>query len=229
MTFDLLTIFPKIFDSYFQESILRRAQKEKQIQINVHNIRDYTQDKHKTTDDLPYGGGPGMVMTLPPIYRTLKSILPKRVGFKGLKPEQKNKSRVILLSTRGKTFNQKKAEELLRFERLILVCGRYEGVDQRLADHFVDEEISMGRFVLTGGELPAMVIVDAITRLIPGVLGNIESLREESFSKTSPKLKSQIEYPQYTRPRDFHGLKVPRVLLSGDHQTIQEWRQKNRK
>lgn len=224
MTFDLLTIFPNIFNSYLSESILGRARKQGLIKINIHNLRDYTLDKHKTTDDLPYGGGPGMVMKVEPIYRALKDIVPERILKEGLKKEKGKNPRIILFSTQGDIFNQKKVQELSGYQKLILICGRYEGVDQRVARYLVDEEISMGDFVLTGGELPAMIIVDAVSRLLPGVLGNKESLEEESFRKGAER-----EYPQYTRPAQFLNWKVPKVLLSGDHREIKEWRERNKK
>lgn len=224
MLFNILTIFPDIFNSYFSESILGRAQNKGLVKIKIHNLRDYTRDKHKTTDDVPYGGGAGMVMKIEPIYRALKKILPSRISLKGIS-RSNSSSRVILLSSRGKTFNQKMARDLSHFKKLVLICGHYEGVDQRVADYFVDEEISIGNFVLTGGELPAMVIVDAVSRLIPGVLGNEESLNEESFSLP----ENNIEYPHYTRPENFQGLKVPKVLLSGDHHKIKRWREEQTK
>lgn len=221
MIFHLLTTFPDIFSSYFSESILGRAQKSGAIQIKVHNLRDFTADKHKTTDDTPYGGGAGMVMKIEPIFRALESILPKRITQQGIKNQGSDKkSRVILTSARGAIFNQKKAQKYTSYEDVIIICGHYEGVDQRVADHFCDEELSIGQYVLTGGELAAMTVVDATSRLLPGVLGNAASLSEESFSKN---LK-QIEYPHYTRPADFQGLKVPADLLSGDHEKIENWR-----
>ncbi len=192
--------------------------------MNIHNLRDFTRDKHKTTDDLPYGGGPGMVMKVEPIFRALKAIIPERIGPRGLKGGRRVKSKIILLSARGKTFDQKKARELSRIDRLVLICGRYEGVDQRVGDFLVDNELSIGSFVLSGGELPAMLIVDTVSRLVPGVLGNKESLGEESFSVGFNK-----EYPHYTRPREFHGFKVPKVLFSGDHEKIKKWRKKHQK
>lgn len=223
MTFDILTIFPKIFASYFQESMIKRAQVKGKIKIKIHNLRDFTFDQHRTTDALPYGGGPGMVMKVEPIYRALQKILPRRVAHVEIQPEKDaQKSRVILLSARGKILNQKQVEKLARFKKIVLICGHYEGVDERVSA-FVDEQISIGRYVLTGGELPAMVIVDAVSRLLPGVLGNQASLQEESFSPAGE------EYPQYTRPAQFHGLAVPKVLLSGDHQAIRDWRQKQKK
>lgn len=209
MQFNLLTIFPHIFDSYFNESILKRAQKKKLISIKIHNIRDFATDKHKTVDDKPYGGGPGMVMKVEPIYRCLKSIKKKRDNH------------IILLSPRGKTFDQKMAKRLSGFQQLILISGRYEGIDERLKP-FVDEEISIGNYVLTGGEIPALVIADAVARLLPGVLGDAESNKDESFTLSS----CYLEYPHYTRPEKFKGKKVPKVLLSGHHGKIAAWRKK---
>ena len=218
MKFDIITIFPKIFDSYFNESILARARKNKLVKIDVHNLRDYTEDKHKTVDDTPYGGGVGMVLKIEPIYKVLKKI----VGKKRIK----NKTKIILLSAKGKKFDQAMARRFSKLDKLILICGRYEGVDERVAKYLVDEEISVGDYVLTGGEIPAMVVVDSVSRLIKGVLGNKESIKEESFSK-----KDYLEYPHYTRPEIFSpdkktNWKVPEVLLSGNHQKIEEWKEK---
>ncbi len=219
MTFDILTIFPHIFDSYLAESILKRAQARGLIEIAIHNLRDYTQDAHKTTDYVPYGGGPGMVMKIEPIYRALKKLVPNRISKMGLQnPEGGNKDvEIILLSARGKIYTQKEAQQYARKKRLILICGRYEGVDERVSK-FVDRVLSIGPYVLTGGEVAAMAIVDSVSRLLPGVLGNTESLKEESYSLPG------IEYPQYTRPEEYHGWKVPEVLLSGDHKKISEWK-----
>jgi len=209
MKFNIITIFPKIFDSYFNESIIKRAQKNKIIDIKIHNLRDWTTDKHKTVDDTPYGGGAGMVMKVEPIYKSLKSI-------KSLK------SKVILLSAKGKKWDQQLAKKYSRLDNIILICGRYEGVDERITS-FIDEEISIGDYVLTGGEIGAMTIVDSIIRLLPGALGNIESAKDESHSQ-----KGILEYPQYTKPAIFQAgkkkLKVPDVLLSGNHKKIEEWR-----
>lgn len=226
MQFHIITIFPNIFDSYFNESIIKRAQQKKLIKINIHNLRDYTTDKHKTTDDKPYGGGPGMVMMIEPIYNCL-------LQFK-LKPGKSN-SKIILLSAQGRQLNQEMAVKLAKLKKITLICGRYEGVDQRVADNLIDKEISIGDYILTGGELPGMVIVDAVTRLVPNVI-KPESLSEESFSlaaqnktgsKTGKGTDKMLEYPQYTRPENFQGWTVPGVLLSGDHQKIQEWRKKH--
>lgn len=205
--FDLLTIFPDIYNSYLGESILKRARKNKLIDVQIHNIRDYATDKHHTTDDRPYGGGPGMVMKVEPIYRCLKSI------------RRKKKARTILLSAKGKTFDHKMAQSYAKkYNHLILIAGHYEGVDERIM-HYVDEEISIGNYVLTGGELPSLVITDAVTRLIPGVLGDSTSTTEESHSTTG-----YLEYPQYTRPETFKGKRVPNELLSGNHKEIKAWR-----
>ncbi len=215
MQYDILTIFPNIFDSYINESILGRAQKSKKIKIKVHDIRKNATDKHKTVDDKPYGGGPGMVMMVEPIYKTLKKI------------KRKENSKVVLLSAKGKTWTQQKAQRYKNLDQLILICGHYEGVDERV-NNFIDEEISIGDYVLTGGELGALVLLDSTARLIPGVLGKEASLKEESHSK-----KGYLEYPQYTRPEIFKIVKkqykVPEILLSGHHAKIEEWRQKNSK
>jgi tRNA (guanine37-N1)-methyltransferase len=228
MKFNILTIFPEMFTSYLNESILGRAQKNKLIKFNILNIRDFTTDKHRKTDDSPFGGGPGMVMKVEPIFNALKTL-------------KKSKTRIILLSAKGKTFDAKEAKRLSKYKNLTFICGRYEGVDERVAKYLADEEMSIGNYVLTGGELPAMVIVDAVSRFIPGVLGKEESLKEESFSFESNKkleignwkLEIQKEYPQYTRPEVFSpkkGVKwaVPKILLSGDHKKIEEWRKKQR-
>ncbi|MEA3272870.1 MAG: tRNA (guanosine(37)-N1)-methyltransferase TrmD [Patescibacteria group bacterium] len=212
MKIDILTIFPNMFDCYLNESILKRAQKKKLVSFKIHDIRKFTKDKHKTADDKPYGGGPGMVMKVEPIYSTLSKI------------KKTKKTRVVLLSAKGKTFNQKTAKRLAKYNQLILICGRYEGVDERVAKHLTNEEISIGDYVLTGGELPAMVVADSVTRLIPDVLGKKESLAEESFVK-----EGYLEYPHYTRPEEFKKWKVPKVLTSGDHKKIDEWRKKESK
>jgi len=221
MKFDVITIFPEIFNSYFNESILKRAQKNDLIKIQIHNLRDFTDDERKTVDDTPYGGGAGMILKIEPIYRCLQSLKSKVESLK-------SKSRTILFSAKGKKFTQEGARRLSQYENLILLCGRYEGVDERVKENLVDEEISIGDYVLTGGEIPAMILVDSISRLIPGVLGNPDSLAEESFNlkleAKSQKLEAGVEYPQYTKPEEFAGWKVPEVLLSGNHGKIKEWR-----
>lgn len=207
MRVDILTIFPDAFSCYFDESILKRAQKKKLLRLTVHDLRRWSPDVHRTVDDRPYGGGPGMVMKVEPIWRALKDL--KVV---------KKTARVILTSAKGKQFTQADARRLAKHKRIVILCGRYEGVDERVAEHLADEEISVGPFVLTGGELPAMIMVDAISRHIPGVLGKKESLEEIHGS-----------FPQYTRPEIFKKWKVPPVLLSGDHKKIQDWRTKQAK
>jgi tRNA (guanine37-N1)-methyltransferase len=202
-----------MFDCYFKESMIKRAQDKKSVKINLYNFRDFAKSKHKNVDDRPYGGGPGMIFKVEPIYRCLKNIQRKKSASW--------QTKIILLSPQGKTFNQEMAKKFSKLNQLILICGRYEGFDERVKK-FVDEEISIGNYVLTGGELPAMVIVDTVARLVPGVLGKAESLLEETFCK-----KGYVEYPQYTRPEMFKGLKVPKVLLSGDHQKVKKWRKRH--
>jgi tRNA (guanine37-N1)-methyltransferase len=209
MKFDILTLFPGMFEGPFGESIIRRAVESGLIDIRLHNIRDYAFDKHRTTDDYPYGGGAGMVMKPEPLAACIEEVRAARPA-----------ARVILTTPQGKPFNQPLAEELVREEELLIICGRYEGVDERVRELFVDDEISLGDFVLTGGEIAAMVIVDAVSRLIPGVLGSDESAAGDSFSD------GLLEYPQYTRPPEFRGLGVPEVLLSGNHQEIARWRRR---
>lgn len=209
MRFDILTLFPSLVLPYFEDSILKRAVEKKKMRIFVHDIREFSADKHKKADDTPYGGGAGMVMTCQPLFDAIKAV------------KKKNKGPVIYLSAGGKRFKQKKAEDLAKSKGMILICGHYEGIDQRVIDKFVDEEISIGDFVLTGGELAALTVVDAVTRLIPGVLGAEESAAEESFSE---KLGGWLEYPHYTKPSNYKGLEVPEVLLSGNHAEIAKWR-----
>lgn len=222
MQFDIITIFPKIFNSYFGESIIKRARKNKLIEIKIHNLRDFTADKHRTVDDTPYGGGAGMVLKIEPIWQCVQSL---KLKIKN----KKSKIRTILFSAKGKKYSQADARRLAKYDNIIMICGRYEGVDERVAKHIADEEISIGDYILTGGEIPTMILVDSITRLLPGVLGNIESLAEESFSKKIPNTQypipnTYLEYPQYTRPEEFQNWKVPSVLLSGNHKKISEWR-----
>lgn len=211
MRFDIVSIFPESIRGYAEASILKRAQKEGIIDIHFHQLRDWTTDKHHTTDDTPYGGGAGMVMKVEPFDRCLTAL-------KQIEPEQK--TRTILLSAKGKRFTQSEAKRLTDYDRLIFFCGRYEGVDERVAEHLADEEISLGDFVLTGGELPAMIIVDAVARLLPGTLGNEVSAVTESFSDGVTR-----EHPQYTKPEVYRGWTVPKVLLSGHHADIEAWRQ----
>ena len=208
MQFDILTIFPQFFESSLQVSLLGKAITQKKLNVALHNFRDFATDKHKTVDDVPYGGGPGMVLKPEPLVNTIESISGKK------------KSKCILLTPRGTLFNQKMARQMAKLDQLILICGRYEGVDERVCELVVDEEISIGDYVLNGGEVAALVLLETVARLIPGVLGNEASLSHESFNE------GLLEYPQYTRPPELRGLKVPKVLLSGDHKKIIEWRKK---
>ncbi len=225
MRFDIITIFPNIFSSYLGEGIIKRAQAKKLVKINIHNLRDYTKDKRKTVDDRPYGGGFGMVLMVEPIYQAVKDIK-KRLRVKGSKSAS-GRRKVILLSAKGKRFNQSMAQRFSKLDQLILICGRYEGIDERVAKYIADEEISVGDYILTGGELPAMNIVDTVTRLVSGVIAK-GSLKEESFSQ-----EKYIEYPHYTRPESVkingRKRKVPKIILSGNHQKIEKWQEKHSK
>ena len=205
MRIDVLTLFPNMFEP-LKESIISRATKTQKIDINVINIRDFSKDKHKKCDDYTFGGGPGMLMMAQPIYDAITSI-------EGYKEALK-----IYLSPKGKVFNQSESKRLSKYNHLILLCGHYEGVDQRVIDLLIDEEISIGDYVLTGGELPAMVLIDSVSRLIDGVLGGDESAEIETFKD------NLLEYPQYTKPREFMGISVPEVLISGDHAKVDKWR-----
>jgi tRNA (guanine37-N1)-methyltransferase len=253
MQFDILTLFPEMFGAClaesrrtcpdistkskfsgvpFSESMIKRALEKGIVKINIHNLRNWAKDKHKTVDDTPYGGGAGMVMRVDIVDKAISNI--KYQISKRSKPKNK-KLKTILLTPQGKPFNQKIAQTLTEYSNLILICGHYEGFDERVREHLVDEEISIGDYILTGGELPAMVLVDVISRLIPGVLGKKESLKYESFSEIHPRLSTSkvrdksasirvLEYPQYTRPEVYRGWKVPKILLSGNHQEIETWR-----
>ncbi len=203
MKFDVLTLFPEMFEP-LKTSIIGKAVEKKLIDINITNIRDFSEDKHKKVDDTPYGGGAGMIMKPDVVYRAYQSV-------------KENKAKVIYLSPQGKTLNQQKVEDLSKESHLILLCGHYEGIDQRVLDKIVDEEISIGDYVLTGGEIPAMVLIDSVSRYVEGVLKQ-DSIQEESFSN------GLLEYPQYTRPEIFEGEAVPEILLSGHHQNIEKWR-----
>jgi len=212
MRIDIITIFPRMFEPVLNQSMIKRAQAAGKVKICVHNLRDYTLDKHHKVDDRPFGGGSGMVMNAEPIFRAVERI--KKSVKSRKKPE------VILLCPQGEGLTQKLSNSLSRKKHLILICGRYEGVDERVRQYLVDREISIGDYVLTGGELPAMVLVDSITRLIPGVLGDKNSLNFESF------VGNLLEYPQYTRPANFRRMCVPGILLTGNHEKIQDWRKK---
>jgi len=207
MHFEILTLFPEMFSSYFGESILKRAQEKDIISFSFVNIRDFAQSRHRIVDDRPFGGGDGMVMKPEPVYRAICHAR-----------NRSSMTRVILMGAHGRVFNHKIASELSEYPDITLLCGRYEGVDERIRQYYIDEEISVGDYILTGGELAAMIVVDAVARLVTGVLGNPESSGDESFSE------GLLEYPQYTRPRVFMDKEVPDVLLSGDHKKIDAWR-----
>ena len=211
MIFDIMTLFPDLVEYVLGESIIGRAQKSGAIEVATYNIRDYSENKHRRVDDTPYGGGKGMLMMAPPIYRCYEAICQKRES-------EELKRRVIFMSPSGTLLNQKKAEELAQYDQLVILCGHYEGVDRRIIDEIVDEEISIGDYVLTGGEIPACILVDCVARLREGVLADPECYENESISS------GLLEYPQYTRPYEFHGVPVPEVLISGHHENIDRWR-----
>ena len=211
MIFDIMTLFPDLVNYVLNESVIGRAQKSGAIEIEAHNIRDFSRDKHRRVDDTPYGGGKGMLMMAPPIYNCYADILNQR-------QTDKQKRKVVYMSPAGKLLNQQIADELAANEHIIILCGHYEGVDRRIIDEIVDEEISIGDYVLTGGEIPACILVDSVSRLVDGVLSAPECYLDESITG------GLLEYPQYTRPYEFHGAKVPDVLISGHHENIDKWR-----
>jgi len=221
MKFSIITIFPSIFDSFKKEALIARAVKKRLIMFDIRNLRDYTSDAHKTVDGRPYGGGVGMVMLVEPIKKAITALRGK-------------KSRVIVFSAKGKKFNQAIARQWSKYDQLILICGRYEGIDERVIKHIADEEISIGDYVLFGGEVPAMVVVEAVSRMIPGTVGKQKSIEDESFSELKGIDKAEasglLEYPHYTRPEKIvisgKNRKVPKVLLTGDHKKIESWRRK---
>jgi len=226
--FDIITIFPKIFDSFLKESLIKKAQDKGLIKIRIYNLRDFTNEKHQTVDDRPYGGGFGMVLKIEPIFNSLKSLARFKVQSSKLKIKNQ-KSKIILFTPRGRKFNQKLAYQLSKLDQVIMICGRYEGIDERVAKHIANMELSIGDYDLMGGDLPAMVVIEAVARLVPGVLGKTELLKERITKK-----RGFVEYPQYTRPEVFSPQKgvywkVPKVLLSGDHKKIGEWRRKYQK
>lgn len=211
MRFDIMTLFPDVVDSVLSSSIIGRAQESGIVEVHSHNIRDFSENKHRRVDDTPYGGGMGMLMSAVPIYGCYKSIIEAQ-------GDDNKRRRVIYMSPRGKVLTQKKAYELTQYDNIIILCGHYEGVDERIIEEIVDEEISIGDYVLTGGELPACVLVDCVSRMLEGVLTNEDCWRGESIAS------GMLEYPQYTRPYDFRGRLVPEVLLSGHHANIEKWR-----
>lgn len=209
MRIDIMTLFPEALDAFLSESIIGRARASGAVEINFHNIRDYSEDKHRRVDDTPYGGGMGMLMAAPPIYNC----------FSAITEGKENENRyVVYMSPGGKTLNHEKVKQLAKYDNLVILCGHYEGVDQRIIDEIVNEEISIGDYVLTGGELPACVLTDCVCRLLPGVLSDNVCFEDESFAT------GLLEYPQYTRPYEYHGVKVPDVLISGNHAKIAEYR-----
>jgi tRNA (guanine37-N1)-methyltransferase len=228
MRFDIITIFPDFFESFLNEALIARAQKNKLITIRSHNLRDWTDDNHKTVDGKPYGGGVGMVLMVEPIMKAVKDIKRK---------SKAKKIKTVVFSPKGKKFNQAMARKFSKLNQIIMICGRYEGIDERVAKYIADEEISIGDYVLFGGEVPAMVVTEAVTRLLPGAVGKQQSIEDESFKKVEGIVKDQIkkflEYPHYTRPEVIRingtARKVPAVLLSGNHKKIEKWRKRHAK
>ncbi len=227
MRFDLITIFPEFFSGPFEYGIMRRARESGLVETHIHDLRSFTHDRHRTVDDRPFGGGEGMVLKPAPIFEAVDSLL-------GGDTQPANKTRIVLLSAAGKLFRQETARLFSTVDRLILICGRYEGVDERVAEHLATDELSIGDFVLSGGELPAAAIVDAVTRLIPGALGNEDSALNESFSEAldepaaagprAPSARGILDFPHYTRPQCFRGWEVPEILVSGNHEQVRRWR-----
>ena len=209
MKFDVFTVLPEVMQAYLSASILGKAQESGKLRVDLHNLRDYTMDKHRTTDDEPYGGGGGMIMKPEPVFRAVEAVL----------GAQRTVVPIILLTPQGRVFNQAIASELSGYDQIALLCGRYEGVDERVRAHLVSDEISIGDYVLTGGELPAMVVIDAVARLLPGVLGDEQAAEKDSHSE------GLLEHPHYTRPPEFRNWEVPEVLRSGDHVAIERWRE----
>lgn len=214
MTIDILTVFPEMVEGAIGHSILKRARDSGRLRIGVHDIRDYAHDRHRSTDDAPFGGGPGMVMKPEPLFEAVESLACQPP------PEGADRPLVVLMTPQGRRFDQAEARRLARLPWLLIICGHYEGVDERVREHLADEELSIGDYVLTGGELPALVVVDAVARLIPGVLGDEESASRDSFAE------GLLEYPHYTRPAEFRGWRVPEVLISGHHAEIDKWRRR---
>ena len=240
MRFDLITIFPEFFAGPLQHGIIRRAREAGIIEIHVQDLREFTKDRHRTVDDRPFGGGEGMVLKPEPLFEAVESLLGHSVGDAVAKPQLDAHTAVALLSAAGKRFTQETARRYAQLDRIVFLCGRYEGVDERVAEHLASEEISIGDFVLSGGELPAALVVDAVTRLLPGALGNEASSQNESFSLLERAQHSQaaalhkvlshsqtvLDFPHYTRPADFRGWKVPEVLIGGNHAEVAKWRQR---
>lgn len=233
MKIDILTLFPEMFKGPFDESILKRAHDKSLVEINIHNLRKWAKDKHKSVDDRPYGGGVGMILKVDILFDAISALTEQakvNLNKKSRSTQTKRKHRIVLLDAGGETYTQKKALEYSKLDYLLLIAGHYEGVDHRVHEHLVDEVVSIGDYVLTGGEIPAMVIADSAVRLIPGVLEKEEATKSESFSSyyhtTVRGINAVLEYPQYTRPENFKRWKVPSVLLSGNHKKISEWKHK---
>ena len=237
MRFDLITIFPEFFAGPLDYGIVRRAREAGLVEIHVQDLREFTKDRHKTVDDRPFGGGEGMVLKPEPLFEAVEKLLGHRVGDASERVAPEPSTAIVLMSAAGRLFTQETARRFANLERLILICGRYEGVDERVAEHLATEEISVGDYVLSGGELPAAIVVDAITRLLPGALGNEASTENESFREPSPGgvtsavdhrptsgARLLLDYPHYTRPSDFRGWKVPEVLIGGNHAEVAKWR-----
>ena len=237
MRFDLITIFPEFFAGPLDHGIVRRAREAGIVQIHVQDLREFTKDRHKTVDDRPFGGGEGMVLKPEPLFEAVEKLLGKSMGDSVQAPALPTETTVVLLSAAGKLFTQETARRLAKLERIVLICGRYEGVDERVAEHLATEEISVGDYVLSGGELPAAIVLDAVTRLLPGALGNEASTENESFRKLEAeesvsmageshprKARLLLDYPHYTRPAEFRGWKVPDVLIGGHHAEVAKWR-----
>jgi len=214
MQFEVFTLLPEVFPPYLESSIILRARQRGLVSVNVHNIRDFTHDKHHTTDDTPYGGGGGMVMKVEPVFEAIETVL--GLGAHHTPPQPALP--IIMLTPQGRVFTQAVADELSHHQKIALLCGRYEGLDERIREHLVTDEISIGDYVLTGGELPALILIDAVSRLIPGVLGDPDGAADDSHAT------GLLEYPHYTRPPEFRGWKVPDILLSGDHGKVEKWR-----
>jgi tRNA (guanine37-N1)-methyltransferase len=235
MRFDLITIFPEFFSGPLEHGIVRRAREVGIVDVRAQDLREFTKDRHRTVDDRPFGGGEGMVLKPEPLFEAVESLLGHNLGDANQKIGLKAKTAIVLMSAAGRLFNQETARQYAQFERVIFICGRYEGVDERVAEHLATEEISIGDFVLSGGELPAMLVIDAVTRLLPGALGNEASSQNESFSAMQNAVATSnresrvtahlaLDFPHYTRPADFRGWKVPEVLIGGNHADVAKWR-----
>jgi tRNA (guanine37-N1)-methyltransferase len=235
MRFDLITIFPEFFSGPLEHGIVRRAREAGIVDVRAQDLREFTKDRHRTVDDRPFGGGEGMVLKPEPLFEAVESLLGHNLGDANQKIGLKAKTAIVLMSAAGRLFNQETARQYAQFERVIFICGRYEGVDERVAEHLATEEISIGDFVLSGGELPAMLVIDAVTRLLPGALGNEASSQNESFNAMQNAVATSnresrvtahlaLDFPHYTRPADFRGWKVPEVLIGGNHADVAKWR-----